>query len=144
MIQAITNPYRAPINVTKSDGLKLFQNATKGLPDDQKFDLSVNTVRKFRKQAENATITFNWGEQAFKVPSGANHFNLMTQHNQLSEDDVIADAKTIWDFSADKKITNQIGSATLDIANKRVRSVMISAWIRNSMTESANYRLDCD
>jgi len=80
----------------------------------------VNTVRKFRKQAENAAITFFWGEQVFKVPSGANHFNLLTQHNQLSEDDVIADAKTIWDFSADKKITDQIDSAKPDLADKRV------------------------
>ena len=144
MIQAITNPYRASIDVTKSDGLKLFRNATKGLPDDQKFDLSLNTVRKFRKHAENAAINFNWGAQVFKVPSGADHFNLLTQHNQLSEAAVIADAKTIWDFDADKKITDQISGATPDIADKRVRSVMISAWIRNSMTESANYRLDCD
>ena len=70
MIQEITNLYRAKIDVTKYDGLKIFRNATKGLADHQKFYLNVTLVRKFREHTENAAIQYNWGEQIFKFPSG--------------------------------------------------------------------------
>ena len=120
MVQKLTNPYQSTIDVTKANGLKLFQNAMQGLSDDQKFNLSVNTVRKFRKQPESAAINFNWGVQVFKVPSGVNHINLITYHNQFLEADVTVHTKTIWDLDSNNKISDQIDAATLEISDKRV------------------------
>ena len=136
-ISDLTNPFAGTIDLKDKVGLSLFTKATEGLKI--KFDLKLETSRKTVESIERANQAFFWGAVCFKIPSIKDgvDYDLITEYNKLTEDDVIAHARTIWGSGTTYEILAATSTLTEDIVQKRIRSSLISKWLINSMTEDA-------
>ena len=138
-ISDLTNPFAGNIDLKDKVGLSLFVKATEGLPKEQKFNLSQETARKTVEAIEQANQAFFWGHVCFKINAAkdGNDYDLITQYDKLTLQDVISHSKTIWGSGTSYDIPDASVSLTKAQIQKRIRSSIISKWITNSMTPEA-------
>ena len=137
-LRSMTNPYFKDIDLTKSDGIKLFNKAIEGIKsDDDKFDMSQQTIRVFLRQALKANNNFAWGKIVCAVPTTLNNtVHLLKNYSRLTLAQVVASARATWgDFNQTFEI--QESDLSADDLQPRIRSIMISRWVCNSLTPAA-------
>ena len=57
----IYNPYAFKIDLSSSEGRKVYARSTRGLDDDEKYDMSVEDAENFFDAAMQASEEFCWG-----------------------------------------------------------------------------------
>ena len=116
-ISDLTNPFAGKIDLLDKVGLSLFNKATEGLGNDSKFNLSQETARKTVEAIEQANQAYFWGHVCFKINAAkdGSNYDLVTQYDKLTLEDVIVHAKGIWGSGSDYDIPDASSSLTEDI-----------------------------
>ena len=75
----------------------------------------------------------------FKIQAAkdGNEYDLITQYDKLTLQDVISHSKIIWGSGTSYDFFNASLSLTATVIQKRIRSSIISKWITNSMSPEA-------
>ena len=143
----MANPYRGNIDVSTDRGFKLWDKATKGLPDKEKYDLSQAKIKNFKAALDEACNTFHWGTIIQAVPlthdaegNVTQSANLLTQSSQVTTQIIRENAQQIWGNTNGDHVIDTT-EADPQVLQQRVRSSMISAWLKNSLTTSAKQKL---
>ena len=138
-ISDLTNPFATTIDLTDKVGLSLFNKATEGLGKDFKFNLSQETARKTVEAIEQANQAYFWGHVCFKINAAkdSSNYDLVTQYDKLTLDDVILHSKNIWGSGSGYDIPDATSTLTQEVIQKRIRSSIIAKWLVNSMTPEA-------
>ena len=140
-----TNPYAFNIDLKEKIGSSLFLSATKGLDDDDKISLSVDTAVDFKAEVDRSAADFCWGTVCSDISiGGGNSKDLLEQYNELTLLHVKAHADATWGCTTnDNKIPRPGGGGLSDEAKqRRIRSTMMAKWIRNSLTKDDQKILD--
>lgn len=138
-----TNPFADDVVIGEKVGNSLFNKATAGLDDDEKLDFNIENAQVFKAEMDNANATYVWGPVTFQIEdSSGNKKDLMEDFEKLTEDEVLTHSKTIWNAGADMKIPTADEHLTKEAVQLRIRSVMMSKFIRNSLKKSARRILD--
>ena len=95
MMANIANDHRGLIDPHDGDSKKMFFNATKGLDNENKFEMTSKNIGDFRYQVEEVAHAFFFGSVLFKVPIAYDDevqfldtANLVTETNAASKEDV--------------------------------------------------------
>ena len=147
---SLTNPYKIDFNLeTTKEHRQLFNLATKGLDDDDKFDLSLKKSKDFMEEVEEANQQFAWGPafnaititpgNSTRSGQGAVTKSLATEPKSITLEEVVRNAQRIWSGGA---TNNRVASTTEDrITQMRIRSSMIGKWLRNSLTKQGRRKI---
>ena len=122
------------------DGLKLFHKAVEGLKEDKKFDVTIVGICKFKLACKRAAKKYNWGPQVTAIEHKGEKYNLFRQHTKLTLEALTNDAKAIREVTAADIITET--TFTDALTPKRIKSVILSTWVRNSLTTTGDSRLN--
>ena len=138
-ISELTNPFAGVIDLKDKVGLTLYNKATDGLNDDNKFDFSQENAKRTVDSIEQANQAFFWGHVCFKIAAAKDgmDYDLITQYNKLTVQDVIAHSKVIWGSGTSYNIPDSTTSLTQEQVQRRIRSSIISKWLTNSMKPEA-------
>ena len=120
-ISDLTNPFAGVINLKDKVGLSLFAKATEGLSKDTKFNLSQDTARKTVEAIEHANQAYFWGLVCFKITAAKDglNYDLITQYDKLTLNDVIEHSKAIWGSGTGYDIPESTSSLTQEIIQKQ-------------------------
>ena len=99
----IANPYRVPIDPDNADSKKTNFKTTKGLDENDKFDLTSKNIGDFKDQAEEATHIFCFCSMLFTIPisydvdgDALDTKNLVTEPNTVFRQDSQECASQVW------------------------------------------------
>ena len=138
-----TNPFADDIIIGDKVGNNFFTKATTGLEDDEKLNFDLENAQVFKDEMDNANANFVWGPVTFAISdSSGNMQDLMEEYDLLTIENVIEHAKTIWNAGADYKIPVADEHLTKKQVQLRICLVMMSKFIRNSLTKAARKVLD--
>eukprot|EP00592_Proboscia_alata_P012039 CAMPEP_0194394006 /NCGR_PEP_ID=MMETSP0174-20130528/123614_1 /TAXON_ID=216777 /ORGANISM="Proboscia alata, Strain PI-D3" /LENGTH=100 /DNA_ID=CAMNT_0039189755 /DNA_START=1404 /DNA_END=1706 /DNA_ORIENTATION=+ len=96
-----------------SDGLKLFHKAVEGLKDNNKFNVSIADICKFKLACEQAVKKFNWGPQVTAIEHKGGKYNLFWQHTELTLEALTNNAKEILEVTGADIIIETASTDTL-------------------------------
>ena len=64
----MANPFRASINVATDRGFKLQEKVTKGLSEDELYNISQSKIKTFKAATDEVCNRFYWGTIIQAVP----------------------------------------------------------------------------
>ena len=122
--------------MTTDRGFKLWEKATKGLPDDELYDLSQGKIKEFKAAVDEACNKFHWGTIIQAVPIEHDEHGAVSETASLLRD-LTRVALNIIKGNAEQIWGNNDGDHVIDAAEadpvvlqERVRSSMVAAWIK--------------
>ena len=143
----LTNPNASKIDMTSSEGKKIFRLASKGI--DTKYDLSIDDAEDFYDGAKEANEEFFWGPNANAIPVGWNADDTVKTTKSLFDDKHDLSYKEVED-EALKRWTDNTGKKEIidplneEVQEARIRSAMVGKWIQNSLDADAKRELYLD
>ena len=85
-----TNPFAGEIKIGDKVGNSLFVKATKGLPDEEKLDFSIDNAQVFKSEMDTANANFVWGSVTFSInDENGTSQDLMEDFDKLKYSDVL-------------------------------------------------------
>ena len=66
--EEITNPYDNDINLKDKTGVTLFTDSCKGLPDDEKLQISIEDAQTIKDEFERENSDYVWGTDCMQIP----------------------------------------------------------------------------
>jgi len=133
----VTSPYKLPLDLRTREGQNLYASATRGLQTSEKYDLTVASASDFSYSVQEAANSYYWGPIVHAIPVQwnsdgeiINTRSIINEPDQVRIENVIRNAETIWGGY------RFVDESVLDerILLMRMKSTMISRWIRNSLT----------
>ena len=138
-----TNPFAKKIVISDKVGNALFKIATAGLDKDDKLDFDIENAQSFKCEMDTANANYVWGPVTFEIKDDSKvKRDLMEEWDKLTEENVVSHSKKIWNAGADMKTPVADSSLTKEVMQKRIRSVMMGKFIRNSLKKSARKVID--
>ena len=138
-----TNPFACAIKIGDKVGNSLFVKATNGLDDDEKLSFDLEKAQHFKDEIDSANAKYVWGSVTFAIANSAgDNKDLLEEWSELTLDDVIAHSQRIWSCGHDHQIPSAGPTLTEQDVQKRICSVMMSGFIRNSLSKSARKTMD--
>ena len=135
----VYNPYAFKIDLSSSEGRKVYARSTKGLDDDEKYDMSVEDAENFFDAAVQASEEFCWGDVVENIEINWDSQgnlketkNMFEDQSDLTFSEVEDAAKLRWgDGYSNIILTNSVSEA---IHQSRLQAAMIAKWVFNSLT----------
>lgn len=142
----VLNPFAGTIDLTSSQGQKLWAKATSGT--EKKFDLdnSPMNAENFKQEIDGAYKKFCWGNALNSIPIAwdkdtgnvIKDASIMKDFRETTIDEMIVASGTRFDCNFDVNGNHDFEIVDSNDANEndiRLRVAMIGEWILNSLSE---------